>query len=51
MVAGLHVPLIPLVEVPGKAAGAAPTQYGPRAVNVGVTLAFTVTFMVAVVAH
>ena len=48
---GLHVPVMPFVEVPGNAPGVAPTQYGPKAANVGVTLALTTTFMVVVVAH
>ena len=48
MVAGLHVPVIPLVEVPGNVPGTAPTQYGPNTLNVGVTIAFIVTVFVAV---
>jgi hypothetical protein len=49
--AGDHVPVMPFVEVVGNEAGVAPTQYGPACVNVGVTLAFTTTVIVAVVAH
>jgi hypothetical protein len=49
--AGLQVPVIPLTDVPGKVPGVAPTQYGPKAVKAGVALAFTVTDIVAVVAH
>lgn len=51
IVAGLHVPVIPLSEVPERVPGVISTQYGPRAVNVGVTFAFTVTFIIVVVAH
>jgi hypothetical protein len=51
IVAGLHVPVIPLIDVVGIAPGAAPTQYGPNAVNVGVIVAFTVTLIVVVVAQ
>ena len=43
IVAGLHVPVIPLVDVVGSVPGVDPTQYGPKAVNVGVTFVFTVT--------
>mgnify|MGYP007124341029 CR=1 FL=1 len=32
---GLHVPVMPFVDVVAKVAGVAPTQYGPSAVNVG----------------
>jgi hypothetical protein len=38
IVAGDHVPVTPFVEVPGKAAGVSPTQYGPNWVNVGVRI-------------
>ena len=41
--AGDHVPVMPLIEVPGKAPAVAPTQYGPNCANVGVTSAFTTT--------
>jgi hypothetical protein len=36
-IAGLHVPVIPFVEVVGSAGMVAPEQYGPTAANVGVT--------------
>ena len=49
--AGDQVPVIPLVEVVGNADKVAPAQIGATAVNVGVTLAFTVIVKVAVVAH
>ena len=51
IVVGFHVPATPLFEVVGKAAGAAPTQYGPNPVKVGVVDGFTVMLMVVVVAH
>ena len=50
-IAAFHVPVIPLPEVVGKISAVAPTQYGPSCVKVGVTLAFTTTVIVAVVAH
>ena len=49
--AGAHVPVIPLLEVVGNGANVAPEQIGVTAVNVGVTLVFTVIVSVAVVAH
>lgn len=51
IVVGFHVPVTPLFDVLGKAAGVAPTQYAPKAVKVGVMVAVTVTVIVAVVAH
>jgi hypothetical protein len=36
IVAGLHVPVIPFVEVEGKAGGVEFWQSGPRAVKTGV---------------
>jgi len=50
-VAGLQVPVMPLVEVVGKTGAAAPLQMGATALNVGVIFGFTVTDMVVVVAH
>ena len=44
--AGFHVPVMPLREVPGSGSGAAPTQYGPSWVNVGVILLVTCTLIV-----
>ena len=49
--AGDQVPVIPLVEVVGKADKVAPEQIGATAVNVGVTAVFTVIVKVAIVAH
>ena len=49
--AGDHVPLIPLVEVIGKADKLPPEQIGVTALNVGVTFGFTVMVKVVVVAH
>ena len=51
IVAGLHVPVIPLVEVMGKVGGAEFWQRAPIALNVGVTGGLIVIFSVAVVAH
>jgi hypothetical protein len=53
MVAGLHVPVIvgELVELPGNNPGVAPTQYGPKAENVGVTFGFTFTVTEALLGH
>jgi hypothetical protein len=50
-VAGLQVPEILLVEVPGRTGGVAPLQIGPMALKVGVILVLTVTERVVVVAH
>jgi hypothetical protein len=50
-VEGLHVPVIPFVEVEGNKPGVAPAQYGPSAVNIGVILGFTVTDIEVVAAH
>ena len=49
--AGAHVPVIPLLEVVGKAASVAPEQIGATAVNVGVIFGLTVIVNVVVVAH
>jgi len=48
---GAHEPVIPLLEVVGNGANVAPAQIGAMAVNVGVTLEFTVMVKVVVVAH
>ena len=48
---GDQVPVIPLVDVVGKAANAVPEQIGATAVNVGVTFGVTVIDIVVVVAH
>ena len=42
---------MPLIDVVGKAASAAPEQIGATAVKVGVMLGVTVTVNVVVVAH
>ena len=44
--AGFHEPVIPLLEVVGRLPAAAPTQYGPSWVNVGVILLVTCTLIV-----
>ena len=49
--AGPQVPVIPLLEVVGKGAKAAPEQIGATAAKVGVTGLLTVTVSVVVVAH
>lgn len=48
---GLHIPLIPLVEVAGNTGATDPLQIGGTAVNVGVILELTVTVAVVIVAH
>jgi hypothetical protein len=48
---GDQVPVIPLVDVVGKADKVAPEQIAFTAVNVGVLFGFTVIVNVAVVAH
>ena len=49
--AGDHEPLIPLVEVVGKATKVPPEQIGATAAKVGVIFGFTVIDKVVVVAH
>jgi hypothetical protein len=49
--AGAQVPVIPLLDVVGRAASVAPEQIGLIAVNVGVTLELTVMVKVVPVAH
>ena len=51
MVAGLQVPVIPLVEVVGNVGAEEPEQNAGIAANVGVTLGVTVISIVVVVAH
>ena len=53
IVAGLHVPVIPLVDVPGNTGAVAPLQIlndVPK-LKVGVTRGFTVAVKVVVVPH
>ena len=50
-VAGLQVPVIPLLEVAGRAGATEPEHIGAITVNVGVTWLFTVTVRVVVKAH
>ena len=47
-VAGLHVPVILLVDVDGSIGAVAPEQIGAIASNVGVLFGLTVTFVVQV---
>ena len=50
---GLHVPVIPLVDVPGNTGAVAPLQIltlVPK-LNVGVIFGFTVTVNVVIVPH
>ena len=49
--AGAHVPVMPLLEVVGRADKVAPEQIGATAENVGVTFGLTVMVNVVVVAH
>ena len=49
--AGDQEPVMPLLEVVGKADKVAPEQIGATAVNVGVTFGLTVIVKVVVVAH
>jgi hypothetical protein len=50
-IAGLQVPVIPLVEVVGKIGAVAPLHIGAIAAKVGVATAFTVTDKLAVLAQ
>ena len=49
--AGAQVPVMPLLEVVGRAARVAPEQIGATAVKVGVMFGLTVIVKVVVVAH
>ena len=49
--AGAQVPVIPLLEVVGRAVKVAPEQMGATAVKVGVMFGLTVIVKVVVVAH
>ena len=49
--AGAQVPVIPLLEVVGKAASVAPEHIGATAVNVGVMFGLTVIVNVVELAH
>src|SRR5687768_7198363 len=51
MVAGLHVPLMPLLEVAGSAVAVAPTQNEPTGANVGTTWSVIVMSIVTGVAQ
>ena len=51
IVAGLHVPGMPLFEVVGNAGAVLFWQSGPMAVNVGVTCGSIVMLKVAGIAH
>jgi hypothetical protein len=51
LIAGNHVPIIPLTEVVGNANKVSPEQIATTCVNVGVTFGFTVTVIVDCVAH
>lgn len=49
--AGAQVPVIPLLDIVGSAASAAPAQIGATGANVGVAFVLTVIVSVAVLAH
>jgi len=49
--AGAQVPLMPLLEVVGRAVSVAPEQIGATALKVGVTFGFTTIVNGVVVAH
>ena len=51
MVAGLHVPVTPLLDVVGNAGAAPFKQSAPIVLNAGVTLGVTVTSSIVMVAH
>ena len=51
MVAGLHVPVILLVDVVGRVGAVASEQIGAIAANVGTMFGLTVILNVVVVAH
>ena len=49
--AGAQVPVMPLLDVVGKAASVAPEQIGATALKVGETFGFTTIVIVVVVVH
>ena len=51
LIAGAHVPVIPLLEVVGNAERVPPEQIGATALKVGVRFGLTVIVKVVVVAH
>ena len=51
IIAGLHVPVIPFVDVAGNIAAIDPLQIAAKAVNVGGIFGFIVCVIVCVVAH
>ena len=51
IVAGLQVPVTPLLDVVGSTGAADPLHIGAGVVNVGTVCGLTVTVSVAVVAH
>ena len=51
LIDGSQVPVMPFVDVVGKAGIASPEQYSPTASKVGVTFASMVIVKVVVVAH
>jgi len=51
LIAGLQVPVMPLVEVVGRAGIEAPEQYGPTELKAGVTIGLIVIVSVVVTAH
>ena len=51
IVAGFHVPVIPLLDVVGKTGAVLFWQSGPIAVKAGTICGFTVMLSVAVIAH
>ena len=50
-IAGVHVPIMPLIDVVGSGAMNCPTQKGPTGVKLGVVFGFTTMVIVAVVPH
>jgi len=51
LIAGAHVPVIPLLEVVGNAERVPPEQIGATAVKAGVIFGLTLIVSVVVVAH
>jgi hypothetical protein len=51
MIAGLQVPVMPLLDVAGNTGAVAFTQSGPMIVNTGVICASMMIFNVVVLAH
>jgi hypothetical protein len=51
MIAGIHVPMMPFVDVKGRSGGAEPWQSGPIGLKIGVNELVIVTLILVSIAH